>query len=301
VAAAVAAVAGWLLVSSVESPARGTQPGALVGDPRTADPCALVDPGALGRFGRSEVDTDYGGFNRCDVLVAVSKDVKVDVDLHLDKDDLRSADGGGVLGVERPPGDAEECDRVIRLAEPYRIVVAAKLHDRATADLCTIADTATDSALAVLRRGTIPRRATPAPDGSLFTVDSCGLLGGSALDRLPGVDAVHPEAALGNWACRWHSTTGPTTLRLVFDRNEPLTAEDGRPIRLGGHDAFVAPDGDRTCMVQVVYRLYRDELAHDAEELLLVEVAGDQPMDELCAMATDLAGSAASRLPAPKR
>src|SRR5207245_169896 len=151
-------------------------------------------------------------------------------------------------------------------------------------DLCAISDTATDSAVALLRKGEIARRSAPVDKRSLFNVDACALLDGKGLARIPGVDAIHPDAGLVNWECRWHSTTGPTTLLLVFDRNQPLSADDGRPVKLGGHDAFVAPDPDdpKTCLARVVNRRYSDENANPAEELLVVQVSGDQPSDELC-------------------
>lgn len=163
-----------------------------------------------------------------------------------------------------------------------------------------MADTATEAMVAKLRRGPIPRRSAPIDTASLFHADACALLHGEALARIPGVDAIHPDAGFLNWECRWRSTTGPTSLLLLFDRNDPLTAEDGQPTRLGGHDGFVAPGGygDETCRVQVVHRAYRVESSTPAVELLLVVVFGKQPPAQLCAMATDLAASAAASLPA---
>ncbi|MFC7583835.1 hypothetical protein ACFQYP_08765 [Nonomuraea antimicrobica] len=55
------------------APAAGAPTGGtpldVVGDRRTVDPCALLRPAALVRFGRTELDPDYGNFDRCDVLI----------------------------------------------------------------------------------------------------------------------------------------------------------------------------------------------------------------------------------------
>jgi hypothetical protein len=110
---------------------------------------------------------------------------------------------------------------------------------------------------------------------------------------------VNPDPGFADWSCRWYSTTSPANLLLVFDRNAPLTAADGRPITLAGRRAFVQawdPDAD-ICRIKVTHREYTGADATDKVELLLVAVAGAQPVDQLCQLATSLAEPAAAKLP----
>jgi len=51
----------------------------LLGDIRTADPCALIDRDALQGFGTATSETDVGGFARCDVSVVPTPGTEVDV------------------------------------------------------------------------------------------------------------------------------------------------------------------------------------------------------------------------------
>ncbi|MGP4016518.1 serine/threonine-protein kinase [Saccharopolyspora sp. 5N708] len=303
---AVLAIGAWLVFDLTSSSADDTArsgPSPTIGDPRTADPCALIDPAPLARFGDTDVDTDYGNFNRCDVIVQ-SGDSEVDVQVQLEK----GTSGGpplpiekvGELSIVREPGDSEGCERMLLLPDRYRIPISAEQNGEGQADFCAMADAAVTSAVEVLSRGQLPRRPTPEP-ASLINADACALLDANALARFPGVDAIHPEIGFGGWECRWNSTTSPLTLLVRFDRNESLNAHDGRPVQLAGRDAFVEPEGygDDTCEVSVVHRKYAGEDAEPMDELLLVVVMGAQPPDQLCGLATSLAEPAAAALPRP--
>lgn len=272
----------------------------MFGDPRAADPCALVDPAAFARYGRTELTSDYGNFNRCDVIVRSGRsevDVNVELDTPADEAPGR-VDWVGAIGVVRKQANGDECDRTLLLPDRSRVHIAAQRDSESHTDLCVMADAATKRAVAVLSRGEVPRRAVHPFPASLFYVDSCALLNASALTRA-GVDALHPETGFGGWSCRWNSPTSPSALQLIFDRKQPLTADAGRPIRLGGHKAFVKADGygEKTCMVSVVHRRYVDADGQPKVEVLRVVVTSPQPSDRRCALATSLAGTAAVRLP----
>lgn len=304
----------WLAVDVPSGTARNTaQPGpapvpappataSIVGDPHTADPCALTDPAPLTRFGDVVRDADYGNFNRCDITVD-SEDSSVDVKVELDDP---APDGNppgpiqtvGRIGILRELADGDECDRTLLLTDGHRVEITAEQDGDGQADLCALADTATTSAVNALSRGEIPRRAA-LPASSLIHANACGLLDANALSRFPGVDALHPETGFADWECHWNSTTSAASLLVRFDRNQPLTAADGRPIKVAGRDAFVQPDGygDKTCQVQVVQRQYTGMDTQPKLELLLVVVSGPQPSGQLCDLATKLAGPAAANLP----
>jgi serine/threonine protein kinase len=288
--------------ASPPSPAaRQTQ---VVGDPHTADPCALLDQQALARFGTTSLNDVAGNFNRCDVMIqAGNTTVDIEIDLDVAPPAGQAPQGVPVtlagIAVLRQPLSDNECDRMIEVGDG-EIDVAAKLPNGGKADLCGQADVAAGSAAAVLAKGPIPRRAAPVPKWSLLNTDACALLDANALARFPGVDALNPEPAFGNWQCVWNSTTSSASLLVRFDRNPPLTAADGRPVRLAGHQAFVQPDGYGTgdCEVSVVHHRFTDDTGNTTVELLLVVVSGPQSHTVLCQQATALATPAAAALPA---
>jgi hypothetical protein len=107
------------------------------------------------------------------------------------------------------------------------------------------------------------------------------------------------EAGYADWDCRWSSNTSDTTVDLRFDRNQPLDSRDGTPIQFGDRSAFVEPDGDGdgSCVVEVVHRTFKTADDGPISEIMMVTVDGKQPQSQLCGTATDLAGSAAAKLP----
>lgn len=277
----------------------------VIGDPRTADPCALADPAPFGRFGRAAQSRDQGNFGRCDVLIESKGHKLADVKIEFagppetEAAPEGSIEKSGSVSIVTPPPATDECDRTVILADRYRVEISAVQNGTATADYCAIADAATTGAVAVVNRGPIPRRSGTFPAVSLAKQDACALLDGTALSQVPGIDAVRPQAGFADWECRWDSTTSPYSIRLRFDRNAPLNADDGQPTKVAGKAAFVSPDGDgdKTCLVRVVQRSFQDSEGQPTVELVDLVVNGPAPSSGLCAPATALARSAAGKLP----
>lgn len=313
-------VGAWVLTGRDGDPDSGgpekaSPPGraavSVLGDHRTADPCALTKPAALAAFGDADRDPAYGGFNRCDTIVQTDSG-SVDVEVELDGGSTSDITGpstteGRVRLVKEPP-DGGECDRTLLLTgrDHVHATVTAKPADDAgpaTSLLCRMADVASADAVsavnAVPSGGQIVRRSPPLPADSLVHRDACTLLDAKALEAVPGIDATDPDIGFGNWDCSWGSTTSDTYVQVYFDRGDPLTAANGTPTRLGGHRAFVAPpneEGDHTALVQLVART--DGTGGDAiHELVEVVVGGSSRSDsELRSLATGLATSAARAL-----
>ncbi|HVV08885.1 serine/threonine-protein kinase [Amycolatopsis sp.] len=301
----VAAASVWLTTGGDDGTAApappAPQPVSLIGDARSADPCALTDSAALTKYGDAHRDPDYGNFDRCDVIVAGADDSEVDVKVQLDRGQAPAGpvQTAGRIGVLREAADGDECDRTLILPGTDLVRVSTQQNGDGQADLCAMAETATGSALAVLNRGPVPRRTTPAAATSLIDVDACSLLDANALNAFPGVDALHPEEGFGGWKCRWNSTTSSSTLIVGFDRNRPLNAEDGRPVMIGGHHAFVEPDeyDVDTCMVEVEHRQFTSVTGSAVVELLQVVITGPQPREQQCDLATSLTAPAVAKLP----
>ncbi|MFF2846773.1 protein kinase [Streptomyces sp. NPDC058001] len=280
-----------------------TERTSVVGDHRTADPCALADPATLARFGDAELDRAYGNFDRCDILVDTGSDSPVDVEIHFEdggRSELSTAkETVGGVAVADEPAESGTCGHTLLPAgDPdVNITVIAK-QDEATAPLCAMARSATDHAVSTLNAGRIARRSPPPPADSLVQRDACTLLDADALDVIPGVDARDPLIGFGNWACEWESTTSDLWVELRFDRGRPLSAQDGTPTRIGGHDAAVEPDGegDHSCLVRVVHRSYRTESGDRGVETLNLAVGGDRSAEGLRRLATELATAATAKV-----
>ncbi|CQR59651.1 serine/threonine-protein kinase [Streptomyces leeuwenhoekii] len=285
----------------------------LIGDPHTADVCALADPAAFDRFGESRVDVDYGNFDRCDVLVQTDDENRIDVSFQLRDGSppeltVPSRAIGAVAVREEPPAE-DECALLLSHGKPgeagdvVRIRVDVDNEGTVTggaATLCTVAEAAARSAAEVLNRGPLPRRTPTYPAESLAWADACTLLDAKALSAVPGIKADAPKAGVANWSCEWFSDVDDLEARIAFFRDQPKSARDGDPVRLGGNDAVIVPrgDGDGTCTVFVVHREYGGHDAETAAEMLRLHVGGRRPLADLCGMATDLAASAAANLPA---
>jgi len=308
VIAAAVAVGVTIAVTHDDSgakPQRRAAPIATVGDPRTADVCALLQPNLLSAFGVPRLVTDYGGFNRCDVLIAKNDEDFADTNVTLelgpapqfDAQTTRQTQGAITVVSER--GDDQACDRFLLLPDGNLVVVEAKLLGSGSMDLCAAASAATSYATTVLNRAAIPRRPGAWPAASLADVDACSLLDSSVLARTSGFGAPTASAGFGRWDCDYTDDAGVLAADVRFDRNSTLTSDDGQPTTLAGRSAFVSPEdgGPKTCLVSVVYRSYRNPDGDAMEEIVELEVDGSRPTSELCADAKSLATVIATKLP----
>ncbi|MGW4115520.1 protein kinase domain-containing protein [Actinosynnema sp. NPDC004786] len=277
--------------------AHAPSPGGLVGEERTADPCALTDEAALRRFGPTSVSTTIGNFNRCDVLVDVGAVRKLDVEVQLITRTSRAVQGRP-LEIVPSERSGNECGRTVVVDDVYAVRVAAKLSNPPV-DLCAVADVAAGSVLEVLRRGPIPRRPSPFPAGSLAHVDACALLDDESLATLAGVNGDAPVNVFGNWACKWFSTFGGRTVNLRYDQHPAQEVIGGELTELGGRRAYVHLDKELStgCTVSLPYR--PADLAQSTEiHVVVLTVAGDRPGIEYCDATKGLAAVAARKLPA---
>jgi eukaryotic-like serine/threonine-protein kinase len=271
--------------------------------PQMVDICAYHDETKLARFGKTELDPFYGEFNRCDVLVHPRGGGEVDVKLEIHDPDSAGEPSGpiekqGAIEIRKDANEDGECDRTLVL--PGKSVVSIEVSDdKNAANLCAIADTAVKSAIPVMSHGT-PLRTTRPPSASLIWSNACALVDARTLSLFPGVDALHPAVDFGDWQCEWTSTTSGDKLLVRFDQSSGLSAEDGSPMKLGTHDAFVKPNGygPDTCQVLVFHRRFTVN-GDEKTEQLLVAIMGKagETASRRCRTATAIAGYAAAKLP----
>jgi serine/threonine protein kinase len=278
-----------------------------IGDARTADPCRLLDAASLSRFGKTELDPDYGELDRCDVLVlGADGDDAADVQINFDGDPAEPGDERptrriGNVTVMTSPRDGDICERTIAAADRRQIRVIAKRLGSSAPDPCALGDAATDHAVAVLDRGQVPRRTSTPNARSLARTNACELLDATALRRVPGVRPRASDPGFGNWSCEWDDGAGESGVDLEFDRSSTFDTDDGRPAILAGRKSTVTPDdyGDDTCVVRTLHRSYRNSLGDPTVELLTLSVYGPQSSGKLCRTAEALAAAAAKKLPRP--
>ncbi|MFI5613024.1 protein kinase [Amycolatopsis sp. NPDC051903] len=276
-------------------------------DPRSADPCRLVDPAPLKPFGDPEVDPDYGNFDRCDVIIhRPGQDVQADVKVELQDPpaDKAAPEGqrtrSGPFDVFGDPAQDGECVRLIQLQDRYLVRVTVADDEGDHLDVCQAAGVAVASATKALAASGVPARATPWPAGSLARVDACALLDSPTLASAAGVAApVQVEPGYGNWTCDWDSSASTRSVTVIFDRDQPPDGDSGQLVQVAGHDAYLKTDefADNTCQALLVYRRYTDAHGEAAVEQLKVVLHGDPPSAQLCAPATALAGTVVSKLP----
>jgi hypothetical protein len=338
VAAAVVLVAAistavWVAVDRGDTPvagagtgsgdgAAGPDPGSaagentgIVGDPATADPCALLDVEALGAFGQTRIRTDNGDLNSCDVVMTRDDGALIIASLTIWHNTEEPAEPNRQVGRITVVDDEyelpDECSRELYLpGGDYNIsldVWQETWNEPAGAgevdNLCEIADATLDHATTLLNEGQIPRRAQAPAAGSLYTQSACDLLAGEPLERLPGVDADRPVVGFAEWDCQWEVADGKE-LRVLFQHSDPLTEDTGERFVLNGHEVFDEGDSwsEDSCLVSIVNRVAvsRDGDGDIVAELVRIhlEAGGDEPVDELCALALDIAEPVAAALPA---
>ncbi|WKX70576.1 serine/threonine-protein kinase [Streptomyces sp. XD-27] len=284
------------------APAPGAA-GVFGDDPRTADPCALLKPAAFERFGETDLDEDYGNFDRCDVVLlrdgTEAVDVQVDFDSSSPPEPAGPARTEGRVSVVADEPESDGCTRLLSVDGVRDTVV--RISANLTADrrmpLCRIADAATDVAVDRLNKGELARRSLPS--GSLANEDACAMLDTGALAVVPGVDARDPDPGFGGWSCDWFSTTSDIEVELRFNRPGFSDADNSRGTRLHGRRAVVLPgyDGEGSCTVQVAGPSYTGGGGARSFEAVQLSVRGARSKDRPCAMATDLIRSAAEALP----
>ncbi|MBB5918840.1 serine/threonine-protein kinase [Nocardia transvalensis] len=277
-----------------------------IGDPRSADPCALLDPSTLSGFGRIDTATDDANFDTCDLRVRQWGE-----DFHPDIGHVRltlSADAPerssqiayrrtGNVTVAAEPAGATRCVRTLIISGSGNIEIIGERKTPDGPDPCALADATAAHARDVVWHGPIPRRPAPFPPTSLARHEACGLVDAGALAKVAGIDAVHPAAGFGNWSCRWDSTIdGHVTVR--FDRDPVKTAAAGQPLTLSGFPGFrrSGPKPVDDCVIQLEYRPFRGPTGGLHAEVVVIRFTSAQPPDQRCATVTDLATTVATNL-----
>lgn len=171
---AVLALVGGLLVgcgspgtSGLPGPsaAAPVPPPSPIGDPRTADPCSLLDVDSVQGFGQAKLLRDIGRPHEC--IIAIKTGGGSSVGLAAVFGDAEDEAPAGVeervgeLEIIREAAAAGGCVRTVVLGDRSLVYVRVETFDGAAADPCAVADVGTRTAISALSRGILPRRALP--------------------------------------------------------------------------------------------------------------------------------------------
>ncbi|MGP4005985.1 serine/threonine-protein kinase [Streptomyces sp. 4N124] len=303
------AAAGGAGPSQAAQGAANAKASTLIGDPHTADVCALADPDALDQFGTAEVDVDYGNFDRCDMLVTVDPKTRIDVSIQLRRgsppESSKPSSTIGRIGIREEEAESDECKLLLTSdgdTEDTLVGIRVNMGDGSVnggnATLCTVATKTAESAANILDKGPLPRRDPGYKRASLAWANACELLDTKALSVVPGLKVDVPVVGVADWSCEWSSDVDDLDAEIAFFRDQPRSAADGADeVTLSGYRTVIEPgdDGD-TCSAFVEYRQYSGQDAETAAEMVRLDVGGERSTDKLCGMATRLAGSAATAL-----
>jgi hypothetical protein len=306
-AAAAVAVAVGLVVWVRPAPGAvdAAAAGPALGDPATADPCSLLRPEPLDRFGNTLLEPDSGNFDRCDVTIDSAQD-RFTVQLQFVNSGTALPEGvpeerDGLVIVRGAPAPGE-CVRTLRLSDGYDARIIARAVRGALPDPCGMADVATDTALAVLAAGPVPRRTAPFDPGSLAMVDACGLLDPATVATVPGLETAAADPGVAGWDCDWENVATGASIEVSYDRNRGgISRNAGNRMKIEGRDAAARRGEDGAgCDVTVVHRPYTDKRGYPSAELLIVKVdlAAPPPPPDPCPRSIAIATVAVKRMPA---
>jgi serine/threonine protein kinase len=271
----------------------GTAPnhGLVVANQTLVQPCGLMSADVLAKYGTDvALDPHFGNFDRCDVLFHTNNttmDVRVDF-----QDPDGPPTGKNSVVVQAAQTNPNDCSRTLLLADGTQIEVDAAVQNdqpdpSGTIDFCGIDETATQYALGVLDHSGVPQRAAGTLTGSVADFNACKLLTPAQLSVVAGLDAGSPEPSFGDWECDWN---GPDDLHvgLTFDQSQPPSSEGGEQVTIGSRAAYVYLD-DGGCEADLVYRMVGVGGGQQIAELVNIEVDGNQPQSQQCALAQVLA------------
>ncbi|MFI9455691.1 serine/threonine-protein kinase [Amycolatopsis sp. NPDC052450] len=299
VAAVLVLLGGLLYATREPASMAATPPVDSIGDRRTADPCALVDPAVLKHLGTPEPDTAGGNFNSCGVLLRLSPDEEDIVDIRLElttpTSPLLDKPAPGHLIVREIPSDSEDkCARGIPLPDGNQVWVHARHIRNWHAHLCDYVDPVATHAADVLNREPVERRPAPFPADSLGSLDACAL-GGTLPQAIVGGPA-RPDPVFGNWECYWNHRETEVTIR--FERERAPFEDDGRRVALGSREAFVeiSPEWE-ACQAEIPHRTFTGNGRAMIETVEIYVADKVKKPQEMCPAAERLAGEIAPRLP----
>ncbi|MBB5958051.1 hypothetical protein FHS29_004659 [Saccharothrix tamanrassetensis] len=282
----------------------------LLGDLPSLDPCSLVEPAELARFGTPALATPLS-LDFCALTVTVPSGAKLEVSVGL-LDQLaaereitgRVEDYRG-LRIAEETDDGSRCARRLVFPELVTMTVAVDnfTSDKATpTEMCGIADRAVRAVADRVLAKEVEHRTFP--KNSLGKTDPCTSVTSATVGRVPGLAGARVKPYPAAHQCRWSKdgTANPPRVRVTYSVGVPTAADGGNATTedIAGRPSTVSKSGSASLV------LCAAETAHipfdggeGVRELAIVTVSlpnGSQ-VDQACAAARAVAADVWSRLP----
>ncbi len=282
-------------------------PIALTGDPRTADPCALIDPIPLRQFGRPFITISYRLEGCAARIDTPTGDVHLDVLFGIPVESMADLGGTpqqlGDLTIVRQgtaSGDfLTSCRNILVLADRTQIYIDAS---GPAPDLCAVVEVGTVAAVNALTRDGISYQPDRISRMLIAGSDACAMLDATALSRVAGLASNILFPGFANWSCEWGAAgEGSPGVYLTFLLDDASVEDYGEPTTIAGKRAWLQTvegiNNPQQCRAYVVHRPAPSATA--ASEMFKIEVDAPVPPEDLCALATELATTIEAKLPAP--
>ncbi|HWR48644.1 MAG TPA: hypothetical protein VN327_13690, partial [Pseudonocardiaceae bacterium] len=287
-------------------------PIALTGDPKEADPCALIDLAPLRQFGQPSY-IDNGPLGGCQARIGTAKgNFHLNVSFAAPAVSMTSRSGTpqrlGDLTIIRKgnlPGNSwAGCENVLVLADRTRIVIQTYGPPALLPyNLCAVTEVGTTTAVDSLARYGISYRPGRTSGSLLAGSDACAVLDRGALTKVAGLDATIRDPGFANWSCTWGaSSKGSPQVSLSFVRHHGnwfAIGEYGRATVIAGRLAWLrtvaGKDNPQQCIASVVH----GPAPSATVTTDMIEISVDAPASraDLCARATELARATEAKLP----
>jgi eukaryotic-like serine/threonine-protein kinase len=269
-------------------------------EPREADPCALLDPGALRPFGDTaftvppllescavSITTD----NRRAQARVIFEEAGPVSELG---DPLRQVDNVIIFGKgESLIGDHPLCKYFLLQADQPLVEIRVDAYEKpVTTDVCAVAAVAAYSVADKLAKNGITYTPDRTDHYALTRSDACTALDSTALGKVPGLDPTQWSAGFANWSCRWGDDEASVDLGFYLYPS---------PVKLGGEHRTVAGKdmylerSEGHCRALAVHRPARN--AGSATDMFTLDVKAPLPPDQLCNLTTELVAAAQENLP----
>ncbi len=279
---------------------------ASLGDPRTVDPCSLIDPASLTEFGEARnagtVSLDYCLF-RMRMADGALAQLKVG---ELAREVPGQADpvvGEGPLRIAQEAPLPGHCTRRVLFGDGNSLLVSAdQLDGSPGAALCGMAEAGARDVVAAIGRQQVAHR--PYPANSLALSDPCRVLGTEVVRQVPGLEQAEPVASPAGHQCQWGAADAASPrVRLVHTAGAPPAVLHGSAVqeRIAGRRTVTSVvGGDPStplCSAETGHIPFGEPGGGQVEVAMLVVAYPDGTGLDACEFARGLAERAWQELP----
>lgn len=281
-------------------------PQQTISDPRTADPCSLLDEASVQQFGELTPAQDNTSFSSCRIDISPSDGGQASVFADFQTANQAGSSSGAryeqfdnlTLARFDLDSDGTRCSRRITLPDRNVVHVYTDAFSAGSFDLCTIAEAAATATVKKLQTSGIGERVPLDQETSLATAQACELLSPTDLATVPGTSPTG-TAGFGDWSCHWSGTPGNDDSAVFLDyyRRYPLTADDGTAIDIQGRPGSFKLVPGKSCFTQFAQRQFTAPDGNPLIDAVRITAYGPLSDEQLCAITQGLARAAAGRLP----